>query len=66
MVRLYTKLLPDCRQFQPFTRFTETLRGLLLGTEIGGDGIMTLAWCTAITTLSYLAAVSLYNRDPSP
>jgi ABC-2 type transport system permease protein len=50
---------------QPFTPFTETLRGLLLGTHIGSDGIVTIAWCVAITTLSYLWAKSLYNRDPS-
>jgi ABC-2 type transport system permease protein len=50
---------------QPFTPFTETLRGLLLGTEIGSDGIVTVVWCTAITLLSYLWAKTLYNRDPS-
>jgi len=50
---------------QPFTPFTEALRGLLLGTEIGSDGIVTVAWCISITVLSYLWATSLYNRDPS-
>jgi ABC-2 type transport system permease protein len=50
---------------QPFTPFTETLRGLLLGTGIGNDAIVTVAWCVAITILSYLWAMSLYNRDPS-
>jgi ABC-2 type transport system permease protein len=50
---------------QPFTPFTETLRGLLVGSEIGSDGIVTVVWCVAITLLSYLWARSLYNRDPS-
>jgi ABC-2 type transport system permease protein len=50
---------------QPFTPFTETLRGLLLGTGIGSDGIVTVIWCVAITVLSYLWAKKLYNRDPT-
>jgi ABC-2 type transport system permease protein len=52
-------------EHQPFTPFTETLRGLLVGTEIGTDGLVTVLWCAAITVLSYLAARSRYNRDPS-
>jgi ABC-2 type transport system permease protein len=48
---------------QPFTPFTETLRGLLLGTEIGGEAIATVGWSAAITLLSYLWAMSLYNRE---
>jgi ABC-2 type transport system permease protein len=31
-------------EHQPLTPFTETLRGLLLGTEIGSDGIVTVLW----------------------
>jgi ABC-2 type transport system permease protein len=50
---------------QPFTPFTETLRGLLLGTEIGNDGVISIAWCIAITGVSYLWAKSLYDRDPT-
>ena len=52
-------------EHQPFTPFTETLRGLLLGGEIGNDAIVSLAWCAVITVGSYLWAKSLYNRDPS-
>lgn len=52
-------------EHQPFTPFTETLRGLLLGGEIGNDGVVSIAWCVAITGLSYLWAKSLYNRDPT-
>ena len=52
-------------EHQPFTPFTETLRGLLVGTEIGTDGLVTVLWCAAITGLSFLASRSLYDRDPS-
>jgi ABC-2 type transport system permease protein len=64
-----TDSMPTAMQWfaenQPFTPFTETLRGLLLGSEIGGDAIATIVWSAAITVLSYLWAMSLYNRDRS-
>jgi ABC-2 type transport system permease protein len=64
-----TDSMPDAVRWfadhQPFTPFTETLRGLLVGGEIGSDGIVTVVWCAAITVLSYFWARSLYNRDPS-
>lgn len=49
--------------YQPFTPAIETLRGLLLGTAIGSDGIVAIAWCVAITAGCYLWARKLYNRD---
>jgi ABC-2 type transport system permease protein len=52
-------------EHQPFTPFTETLRGLLVGTEIGNDALVSVAWCVAITVLSHRWAKSLYDRDPS-
>jgi ABC-2 type transport system permease protein len=52
-------------EHQPFTPFTETVRGLLLGTEIGSHVVVTLMWCLAITLFGYLASRGLYNRDPS-
>jgi ABC-2 type transport system permease protein len=52
-------------EHQPFTPFTETLRGLLLGTEIGSDGIVAVAWCVGITVFGYVASRRLYDRDPS-
>jgi ABC-2 type transport system permease protein len=64
-----TDSMPDAVRWfadhQPFTPFTETVRGLLLGSEIGSDGIVTVIWCVGITGLSYFWARSLYNRDPS-
>lgn len=50
---------------QPFTPFTETLRGLLLGTPIGNDGWITVAWCVVITAVSYAWAMRNYDRNSS-
>ena len=49
---------------QPFTPVNETLRGLLLGTHIGGDAIVALAWCALITVAGYAWSLDLYNRGP--
>ncbi|MFE3199948.1 ABC transporter permease [Embleya sp. NPDC059237] len=52
-------------EYQPFTPFIETLRGLLMGTPIGNSAILTVGWCTLITLGSYLWAKRLYNREPT-
>jgi ABC-2 type transport system permease protein len=49
-------------EHQPFTPIIETLRGLLLGTGIGSSGVAALAWCAAISLVSYLWARRRYNR----
>jgi ABC-2 type transport system permease protein len=51
--------------YQPFTPVMETLRGLLLGTPIGNKAIIAVAWCAAVTVVSYLRARAAFNRDPS-
>jgi ABC-2 type transport system permease protein len=51
--------------YQPFTPVIETLRGLLLGTPIGHNGILAVAWSVAIVTGCYFWAKRLYNRDRS-
>jgi ABC-2 type transport system permease protein len=51
-------------EYQPFTPFIETLRGLLLGTPIGSSAVVATAWFVAITLAGYLWAKKLYNRDP--
>ena len=53
-------------EYQPFTPFIDTVRGLLLGTAIGNSATIAIAWCVAITLASYLWARKLYNRDPDP
>jgi ABC-2 type transport system permease protein len=50
---------------QPFTPIIETLRGLLLGGEIGSSGLIAVAWCVAITLFGFLWARRLYDRDPA-
>jgi ABC-2 type transport system permease protein len=52
-------------EYQPFTPAIETLRGLLLGTPIGNNAIITVAWCVGLTVVGYLWARRLYNRDPA-
>ncbi|HEU5024222.1 MAG TPA: ABC transporter permease [Spirillospora sp.] len=49
-------------QYQPFTPIMQTLRGLLLGTHIGDNAAIALAWCTGIAALSYLWAKHTYNK----
>jgi ABC-2 type transport system permease protein len=50
--------------YQPFTPFMETVRGLLLGTAIGGNGIASIGWVAGMALVGYLWAKKLYNRDP--
>ena len=40
-------------EYQPFTPAIETLRGLLLGTEIGNNGWIAIAWCVGLIALGY-------------
>ncbi|GGT84527.1 MULTISPECIES: ABC transporter permease [Streptomyces] len=51
-------------EYQPFTPAIETLRGLLLGTEIGHNGWLAVAWCLALAALGYFWSTSLFGRDP--
>ncbi|MFF2328214.1 MULTISPECIES: ABC transporter permease [unclassified Streptomyces] len=49
-------------EYQPFTPAIETLRGLLLGSEIGHNGWLAVAWCLALAVLGYVWSKSVYNR----
>ncbi len=53
-------------EYQPFTPIIETLRGLLMGTPIGNNGVLAVAWSLGIGLLGYLWAKRLFNRDPTP
>jgi ABC-2 type transport system permease protein len=53
-------------EYQPFTPIMETLRGLLMGTPIGSNGVVSVAWCAGIGLAGYLWAKRLFNRDPTP
>ncbi|WP_405977573.1 ABC transporter permease [Streptomyces sp. NBC_00158] len=50
-------------EYQPFTPAIETLRGLLLGTEIGNNWWIALLWCLGLTVLGYRWSKSAYDRD---
>ncbi|WP_030659783.1 ABC transporter permease [Streptomyces rimosus] len=50
-------------EYQPFTPVIETLRGLLMGTEIGNSGLIALAWCLGLTVIGYLWARKTFTRD---
>jgi ABC-2 type transport system permease protein len=51
-------------EYQPFTPVIDTVRGLLLGTAIGGSAVIAVAWCVGIALVGYLWARRLYNREP--
>jgi ABC-2 type transport system permease protein len=52
-------------EYQPFTPLNETLRGLLLGSAIGTDAAVSVAWCAGLTLACFLWARSLFNRRAS-
>ena len=52
-------------EHQPFTPVIETLRGLLMGTAIGRDAVLAVAWCALIGFVAYRWAMRLYDRDPT-
>ena len=51
-------------EYQPFTPAIETLRGLLLGSPIGHNGWLAVAWCLGLTVLGYFWSTSTFNRGP--
>lgn len=52
-------------EYQPFTPIMETLRGVLMGTPIGHNGAIAVAWCAVIGVGGYVWAKHLFNRDPT-
>ncbi|MFB7863824.1 ABC transporter permease [Streptomyces sp. NPDC056069] len=50
-------------EYQPFTPAIETLRGLLLGTEIGNNGWIAVAWCLGLAVLGYFWSTSKFDGD---
>ncbi|MFK0204098.1 ABC transporter permease, partial [Streptomyces lavendulae] len=51
-------------EYQPFTPAIETLRGLLLGTDIGNNWWIALAWCLGLTALGYRWSKAQFNSEP--
>jgi ABC-2 type transport system permease protein len=49
-------------QYQPFTPFIETIRGLLLGTPLGWNPVLAIGWCVVITIAGYAWSMAIYER----
>ncbi|MFD6418396.1 ABC transporter permease [Streptomyces sp. NPDC060194] len=50
-------------EYQPFTPAIETLRGLLLGTEIGNNGWLSIAWSLGLAVLGYRWATAKFDSE---
>ena len=61
-----TESLPGWMQwfaeYQPFTPFIETIRGLLLGTPMGSYPALALGWCVVIALVGYVWSMTIYER----
>lgn len=52
-------------EYQPFSPAIETLRGLLMGSEIGTkNALLTIGWCLALTLLGYFWSKARFNHEP--
>jgi ABC-2 type transport system permease protein len=49
-------------EYQPFTPINETLRGLLMGTPIGNNGLIALAWCVGIGLVGFFWSRRAFRR----
>jgi ABC-2 type transport system permease protein len=49
-------------EYQPFTPIIDAMRGLLLGTAIGYQGLIALAWCAGLGLVGYVWARNRFNR----
>lgn len=50
-------------QHQPVTPVIETLRGLWMGTPIGGQAAWAIGWCLAILVVGYVLSAWLFRRQ---
>jgi ABC-2 type transport system permease protein len=49
-------------QYQPFTPFIETIRGLLTGTPLGWNPLFAVGWCVVIAVAGYAWSMVIYER----
>ncbi|TDD41636.1 ABC transporter permease [Saccharopolyspora elongata] len=52
-------------EHQPFTPVIETVRGLLMGTPVGANAVLAVAWSVAIALAGYLWARAAFRREPT-
>jgi ABC transporter DrrB family efflux protein len=57
--------LQPISEHQPITPVIETVRGFLIGTPMGDNGWIALAWCTGLLLFSVTLATTLYRRRTS-
>lgn len=50
-------------EYQPFTPFIETVRGLLMGTGVGNYGWQALLWCVMLTGLGMVWSLRKYSAS---
>ncbi|TPG13888.1 ABC transporter permease [Pedococcus bigeumensis] len=48
--------------YQPFTPFIETIRGLLLGTPLDWNPALAIGWCVVIAVAGYAWSMAIYER----
>lgn len=62
-----TETMPSWLHFvavnQPMTPLIETLRGFLIGTPIGSNAWLSIAWFGSLLVLSVIGAVVVFNRQ---
>lgn len=49
-------------RYQPVTPVNETVRGLLMGTPVGNNALLAIAWCAGIGLTGYACATVLFRR----
>jgi ABC-2 type transport system permease protein len=49
-------------QYQPFTPWIETVRGLLTGSHLGWNPLLGIGWIVLLTVVGYAWSMGLYNR----
>jgi ABC-2 type transport system permease protein len=47
---------------QPLTPIIETIRGLVLGTPVGMNGVLALGWCTLLLVVALVLTAALFAR----
>jgi ABC-2 type transport system permease protein len=49
-------------EYQPFTPFIETIRGLLLGTPLGWSPVLAIGWALLLTVVGYVWSMAIFER----